>query len=112
MSLRPATRAAPGSGRHMAPAATLGFKPGPLHKLLIVKGRKAAVLQGCLPPLYAMQAIPVLSGLLLTPSTPAEEGLKMASFSLRKFTLPRGLLKALCPREDKTARPQQAVDAW
>lgn len=66
---------------------------------------------GCLPPLYVMLAIPVLSALLLAPSTPTGEGLKMASFSLGKFTVPRGLLKVLCPRKNKTVWLQQAVDA-
>lgn len=38
VSLRPATRAASGEGAAHGAAGTLGFKPGPLHKLLIVMG--------------------------------------------------------------------------
>lgn len=65
----------------MASAETLGFKPSPLHKLLTVMGGgKAALLRllcelwGWLPQLYVMLAIPVLSALLLTPSSPCRRG--------------------------------------
>lgn len=74
-------------------------------------------LWGCLPPLYVMMAIPVLSAFLLTPSTPAGEGVKMVSFSLGKFTLPGGFSERSVPGKIRLHGPSRLwmlgeVEEW
>lgn len=87
VSLRPATRAAPGEGAAHGAAGTLGSKPGPLHKLLIVMGG-----EGCCAA-APVWAVGLPASALCNAGDPCAVGFAVSSFHSYRRGVKNGIFQ-------------------